>query len=251
MILRVRPRPAAAVAVAFSLAIIAGCATHRPGPDDRVLRHVVAEDETLADLADDYYGNPRRAGDIRRFNDIDRGDAPAPGTELRIPMTPRDMETLERRRAARIPYNEGLELVADGDYLDASVRFREAVELDARFAEARYNLGAVYQRMGTYEKAFDEFEEAAQLRPDNADYRFAAGGARFHLEQYDRAVREFRRALDIDPFHLRARYSLAAALEKLGRTRDAREQWRHYLKLDDDSAWADKARARLEALEAQ
>ena len=30
-----------------------------------MLRHVVAENETIEDLADDYYGTPRRARDIR------------------------------------------------------------------------------------------------------------------------------------------------------------------------------------------
>jgi tetratricopeptide (TPR) repeat protein len=225
-----------------------GCASHRPGPDDRVLRHELGEDESVEDVADEYYGNARRARDIRRFNDIGRGDDPEAGTELRIPMTPDDLGALERRRAARIPYNAGLKLVRDGSYLDASVRFREAVELDPHFAQAHYNLGAAYQRMDANEKALDEFKEAASLRPKSADYRFAVGGAYFHLGKPDRAVREFRRALEIDPFHRQARYSLAAALEDAGRLDDARAEWRRYLEIDSDSAWADRARARLEAL---
>jgi tetratricopeptide (TPR) repeat protein len=241
-------RRAAAVVIVMAAMLHWGCATHRPGPDDRVLRHVIAEDESVEDLADEYYGDAGRAREIRRFNDIGRGDDPDAGTELRVPMTPDDLAALERRRAARVPYNAGLKLVRDGSYLDASVRFREAVELDPRFAQGHYNLGAAYQRMGANEKALDEFEEAASLRPKNADYRFAVGGAYFHLEKIDRAVREFRRALEIDPFHLQARYSLAVALEDAGRLDDARAEWRRYLEIDSDSAWADRARARLDAL---
>lgn len=229
-------------------ALLAGCAP-RHGPNDRVLRHVVEDGESLEDVAADFYGSTRRAREIRRFNDIDRGEEPAAGRELRIPMTPDDMVFLERRRRARVPYNAGLELVAKGSYLDASTRFREAVELDPDFAAAHYNLGTTYQRMKAGEKAHEQFEKAVDLRPDNADYHFALGGSCFHLERYRRAAREFRRALDIDPFHLQARFSYAATLEKLGRLDDARREWRRYLELDDSSAWADKARTRLEALD--
>jgi tetratricopeptide (TPR) repeat protein len=230
---------------------LSGCAAfvRQPGPDDRVMRHVVGAGESIEDVALDYYGDEDRARDIRRFNGIDRGRDPEPGTELRIPMTPDDLQALERRRAARAAYERGLRLVAEKSYLDASVSFRNAVELDPDFAEARYNLGTTYQRMGVHEKALEQFEEAAKLRPDKVDYRFAVGGALFHLERYRRAVRELRRALDLDPFHLRARFSMAAALERLGRIDEARAEWRRYLQADEESAWADEARARLEALE--
>jgi tetratricopeptide (TPR) repeat protein len=232
---------------------LAGCSGLRraPSDDDRVLRHVVQPDETLEDLADDYYGNTRRAREIRRFNDIGRGDDVKPGTELRIPMTGGDMVTLQRRRTARGPYNKGLALAERGSLLDASVEFREAVELDPRFAEACFNLGVTYQRMGAHEKALEQFRDAVGLRSENADYCYALGGSYFHLERFDRAVKEFRRALKLDPFHLKARYSFAASLEKVGKTRDARREWRKYIQLDPSSAWADKARARLDALEAQ
>jgi tetratricopeptide (TPR) repeat protein len=240
-----------AIVIAAAVSTLAGCAAfqHRPGPDDRVLRHQVAPEESLEDVATTYYGDSDRAGDLRRFNDLDRGEEPEAGTELRIPMTPDDMRALERRRAARMAYRRGLDLVKEKSYLDASVSFREAVELDPDFAKARYNLGTTYQRMGAHEKALAQFEEAVELQPDNADYRFAVGGALFHLERYRRAVKALRRTLDLDPFHLEARFSLAASLEKLGRYNEARAEWRRYLQADDSSAWADEARERLEALE--
>lgn len=249
-----RPRriiPIARALLAITLvAALAGCSAfqRQPREGDRVLLHVVQEDESLADVADDYYGNSRRARDIRRFNDLDRGEDPEPGAELRIPMTPKDMEALGRRRRARVPYAAGVDLVAERSFVDASIKFREAIELDPRFAEARYNLGATYQRMKAHEKALEEFKEAAELRPDNPTYCFAVGGSYFHLERYRRAADEFRRALKLDPFHLQARYSLAATLEKLGRTSEARREWRKYLDLDSTSAWADEARSRLEKL---
>lgn len=219
--------------------------------DERVLVHVVKEGDTVEGIADDYYGDRKRAREIRRFNDVARGEEVEVGTKLRVPMAPKDMETLERRRGARAPYNRGLGLAEKGSYLDASVAFREAVELDPRFAEAHFNLGVAYQRIKANDKALDELREAARLRPDNADYHYAVGGAYFRVERYRHAIDSFERAIKIDPFHAKARYSLAVALEKLGRVREAREAWRRYLQIDDSSEWADEARSHLEKLESQ
>jgi tetratricopeptide (TPR) repeat protein len=227
-----------------------GCSAfeRRGAGEERVLVHVVGEGDTVEDIADDYYGDRGRARDIRRFNDIGRGEEAAAGAKLRIPMKPKDMETLERRRSARVPYDRGIDLAAKGSFLDATVKFREAIELDPRFAEAHFNLGVAYQRIKANKKALDELREAVRLHPDDADYRYAVGGAYFHLERYDRAVGEFERAIALDPFHAKARYSLAATLEKLGRVEEARRAWERYLQVDDSSEWADEARARLEKL---
>jgi tetratricopeptide (TPR) repeat protein len=250
---RNRPLALMLVAAIAAIAAAAGCTMleRRPGEGDRVLSHVVRPGETLEDLADDYYGDPRRAREIRRFNDIDRGETPEPGAKLDIPMSAKDMQTLDRRRRARVPYNEGLELVEGGSVLDASTLFRRAIDLDPRFAEAHYNLGATYVRMKAYEKARDSFKKAAKLRSDNADYRYAIGSAHFHLERYDRAANEFRKALKIDPYHLKAAYSIALAYEKMQHSKRAKKYWRLYLRLDDSSEWADEARKRLQSRESQ
>jgi tetratricopeptide (TPR) repeat protein len=237
-----RPLTLAIVAIVAA----AGCTTmeRRPDEGDRVLTHEVRPGETFEDLADDYYGDADRAKEIRRFNDIDRGETPQPGEKLDIPMSAEDMLILERRRRARVPYNEGLELVEGGSLLDASNLFRRAVELDPRFAQAHYNLGATYLRMEAWDKAREAFVRASRLRRDNADYRYAIGNADFRLGRYRRAAEEFGEALDLDPTHLKAAYSIALVHEKMGSPK-APTYWRRYLQLDDSSEWAEEARRRL------
>ena len=237
--------PTTVVLVTVLLLMVGGCSRHGRKGDERVLHHTVAEGETLDRIAADYYGDPERADEIRKFNDLD--DA-VEGTQLLVPMSGEDIEALHRRERAREPYNEGLSQVTRGSYLDAIREFRAALEIDDRFADAYFNLGVTYQRMKAYDKALVKYQEALKLRPHNADYHYALGATHYHLSDFSRSIRSFKRALDINDTLCSAQYSLAKALEKAGRDRQARSAWERYLELDDSSEWATEARARLEEL---
>ena len=227
-----------------------GCGprTRKPVEGEKVLAHVVSPGETLENIADDYYGDPDRADDIRDFNLLDT-DELSEGEVVRVYMTPDDMDALARRKRARVPYNAGLDLVSHGAWLDAISAFREAIALDPGFAEAEYNLGVTYQKMDSHDKAIEQFERAIKLRSGDADYHYALGNSYYHTKRYDQAIRSFDRALAINPAFLKAQYSLAVSLEKAGNTARARREWRRYLDMDGDSEWADRARARLAELE--
>lgn len=240
----------AGVSAVLAIAVLAlGCTGGRkPSADDRVLTHEAAYGETMAEIADDYYGDPSRADDIRDFNDYEKGQEPVEGVALRVPMTPEDMRKLAIRREARVPYNRALDLVTRGKYLDAVIDFDAAIETDPSFADAYFNLGVTLQKVKSHEKALEALGKASKLRPGNAAYQYAIGSSHFYLEDYDKAIRAFRRALEADPRHAKAQYSLALSLERDGREVDARAAWQRYLELDNHSDWADRARARLEAL---
>jgi tetratricopeptide (TPR) repeat protein len=239
-----------ALVALVAIATIPGCGprTRKPVEGERVLRHEVAEGESLEKIADDYYGDADRSDEIREFNLLESDDV-EPGDVVRIYMTPEDMEVLGRRKKARIPYNAGLDLVSRGSYLDAVNRFREAIELDPRFTEAIYNLGVTYQKLNAHDKAIDQFQLAAGLNPRDPDYYFAIGNSYFHEGRYPEAITSFERALDLDQRHLKAQYALAATLEKSGQTSRAITAWRRYLEMDNDSEWAKRARDRLVGLE--
>jgi tetratricopeptide (TPR) repeat protein len=246
---KIKKIAALSLAALLLSAFFFGCArkARRPVEGEKVLSHVVAAGESLEEIADDYYGDPERAGEIREFNLLE-SDGVSEGDVLRVYMKPDDMETLRRREQARVPYNSGLELVARGSYLDATKEFREAALLDPGFAEAQYNLGVTYQKLDAHEKAIGAFERAIRLRPRKPDYHYAIGGSFFHQGRYADAIKAFERTLDIDPAHLKAQYSVAAAYEKNGDTGRAIAEWEKYLELDPESDWAQRARARLAAL---
>ncbi len=246
-----RRRCVAAMAVLAAIAATA-CAprVRRPVPGEKVVIHRVGPDETVADVAADYYGEPKRAREIARFNHV-RVDEVNPGDTLLVPLTPEEFAVVLRREQARVPYNRGLERVRAGAWLDAITAFRRATELDPWFADAWYNLGVTLGRMKRWVRAIEPLREAVRLRPHASRYRHALGTAWYHLQRYDRARRAFERAVRDDPRNARAWFSLASTWEKLGRLDRARRAWRRYLELDADSEWAARARRHLERLDAR
>lgn len=227
-----------------------GCAG--PGryskPEDRVYTHRVQHGETLADIADEYYGDATRGETIVAFNEL-TSDTVKPGMVVQIPMTGDDLANLKKREKAREPYNTGLSLAENGSYLDATRQFQAALSIDPRFVAAYYNLGVTYQKMKRYEKALEQFKEAVRLRPDVPKHHFAMGNSYFHMERYSQAAEAFEKVLERDPRHAKAQYSLAVSYEKLGKLGKARVAWQRYLEIDNDSAWAVEARKRLDSLE--
>ena len=156
-----------------------------------------------------------------------------------------DREELERRAAARIPYNQGLALAESGDYPGAILEFRAAIERDEELAAAHYNLGLVYRRTGDLDRAEESLARAASLEPDRADYQSALGLDLYELGRRREAEKSFRRALDIDPKHLPSLYALARLLSEDGREEEARRFWRSYLQLSPGGPRAEEAREHL------
>lgn len=234
-------------ACVFAAAVFWSCAKQARQPAERVYLHRVDSGETLSEVAEDYYGDPERAGEIAKFNAVSADTLPR-GTVLRVPMTTEDIEKLKTREKARAAYNEGLELVEKASYLDAVGKFQEALEVDPTFVDAVYNLGVTLQTMKSYEKARVQLERAVKLRPKNAEYRFALGTSLYHLGDFSSACREFELVMETDPGNAKALYSLAVCYEKMGENEKAIAAWERYLEVDSTSAWAAEARKRLEAL---
>ena len=70
-----------------------------------------------------------------------------------------------------------------------------------------------------------------------------------HLYPKPAVEQAFLRVLASVPSDRKALFSLAVALEKRGKTGDAKSRFRQYLALDPDGEWADAAREHLDALE--
>lgn len=233
--------------VILAVVLLGGCAKEMRHPAEKVYLHKMAEGETLADVAEDYYGDPERAGTIEEFNGL-AGETAAPGTVVRVPMTATDVERLLTREKAKAPYDRGLELVEKASYVDAVQSFQEAIAVDPDFADAVYNLGVTLEMLKSYDKAKEQLEKAAAMRPKNAKFVFALGNCLFHLGDFAGAVGAFEKVTAIEPSHAKALYSLGVCYEKLGRKDEARKTWERYLEVDSSSAWATEARKRLQAL---
>jgi tetratricopeptide (TPR) repeat protein len=56
---------------------------------------------------------------------------------------------------------------AKAKYREAAIQYSNAVQVDARFAEAHYQLGETYLKLGDSTRAFQELSRTVELAPDN------------------------------------------------------------------------------------
>ncbi len=219
-----------------------------PPSPGRAVRHTVRAGETLARIADNYYGDPARAGDIASANGLAPGRDPAPDSVLDLSFTPDEWKVAERRATALDPYNRGVQALAQDRLGEAERLFRLAAETAPDLADARYNLALVLLRRGRADEAVDLLGRLAAERPDDAEYGCALGNALFQSARFADASVRYAAVLQARPGHRRAAFGQARALQELGRRAEAVAAWRRYLQLDADSAWADVARDNLRKL---
>ncbi|HEX9350459.1 MAG TPA: tetratricopeptide repeat protein [Gaiellaceae bacterium] len=85
-----------------------------------------------------------------------------------------------------------------------------------------FQKGRAHLRKGMAAQATVSLEKAKKREPDKASIRESLGIAYFRMQRYTEAEAEFRAMLELSPADDYAHYGLARALEKLGRTNEAR-----------------------------
>lgn len=235
-----------------ALVAVAGCARRpalRPVRLDTLrahesysLVHTVAPGETLRTVADLYYGDPDRAREIAVANGLADPDDLSVGETLRLVFSEDEWAGAERRYRARQPYNRGVEDLASGRLEDAGRAFELALEIDPAFDDARYNLALVQLRRGRNEAAEALLVDLRSRRTDDLDVLLALGNSLFYQTRFAEAIAVFRDLMSLEADHRQGAYGLARALTEAGMVESAVTAWETYLRLDDDSAWATRAR---------
>ena len=85
-----------------------------------------------------------------------------------------------------------------------------------------FQKGRAHLKQGMPAQATVSLEKAKRREPAKASIREALGIAYFRMRRYEEAESEFRALVDLSPADDYAHYGLARALEKLGRTSEAR-----------------------------
>jgi tetratricopeptide (TPR) repeat protein len=239
-----------AVLLSLALLLSVSCAgrkeTLRPERADQIITHQVQYGETWVTIAEDFYGDDSRAGDLAFYNGVDPERLPEPGSGVRIPLGKKDVRMLRSKLDAADIYNDGLDLVSIGDYASAIDKFRSSLEMDPGLREASFNLAVTFQKLGLHERASTVLEGLVTREPDNPNYFFALGHAYFHVGDLPEAEAAFLDALEIDSNHLKALFSLATVYEKMGELEKAANRLTEYIIREPDGEWSAEARERLE-----
>ena len=122
----------------------------------------------------------------------------------------RDPEAAKRDHLAR-----GNSYVEQNKLAEAVIEYRNAINLDARYGEARFKLGETYERLGDARNAFNEFVRAADLLPERDDVQLRAARYLLLARRYDEAKRIAEALVKKNPKNIDAQIVLANAMANL------------------------------------
>src|SRR6266700_236354 len=120
---------------------------------------------------------------------------------------------------ARDPQKAKREYVASGDryiaqknYAEAIVQYRNAVARDESFGEARFKLASAYADAGDLRNALREYVRAADLLPKDVEAQLRAGNGLLLAGQYPEAKERAVAALSLEPKNVRGLVLLGNAM---------------------------------------
>jgi len=159
-----------------------------------------------------------------------------------------------------------------GKYQEAVIQFRNALEIDPRFAPAHHQLGRTYLALKNPDSAYRELNESVTLDPNNseAQLQLAAllmgrgqlkqaqsvaqkvldaqpGNIRAHTilgekhtltHDYPKAIQEFQKTVELEPQRVENYGALGAAFAAAGRFSEAEDTYRKATETDPKSRLA-------------
>jgi tetratricopeptide (TPR) repeat protein len=124
--------------------------------------------------------------------------------------------------------NKGIALIYLRRLPEAEEALRAASLITPADPRVSYSLGLALFDSGDQVSALEAFQHAAEVDPQDADSHYYIGIIHLGLKEYDPAIAEFKRALEISPLHASAEYGLARALQRSGKTEEARSRVRRF-----------------------
>lgn len=134
------------------------------------------------------------------------------------------------------------------DWPGAESGFRKAIQLDPSYATAHQRYSLYLMAMGRTEESIKEIQQALKLDPLSVSMNFSEGWRLYMARDYDGAIKQLKSAIEMDP-------SFALAHLVLGQDYAQKMQYslsiaelENAVKLSNNSAPAEAALARVDAL---
>jgi tetratricopeptide (TPR) repeat protein len=126
----------------------------------------------------------------------------------------------------------GNEYVEQSKFAEAVIEYRNAIQLDARYAEAHLKLAETYARLGDHAKALASYVRAADLMPDDAEVQITAGNYLLVAGQPEQAGGRAEKVLEKDPLNVRAHVLRGNVLAGLKNFDEAIQEIEEAIQLD-------------------
>ncbi len=96
-------------------------------------------------------------------------------------------------------FAEGKEYYEKGDYIKARLQFKNALQIDPKFAEATLWIGKVELKLGNFRGAYGALSQAVQLKPELIEGQIILGQLLLLAKQLDQAEEKAKLVLDREP----------------------------------------------------
>ncbi len=94
--------------------------------------------------------------------------------------------------------NLGLEYAKKGEYADAILEYKKAIDISSLYFHALTNLGDAYLKIGLIDEAIDLYKKAIEAEPDYSIAYNNLGFAYFEKRLYKEALSEYKKAIELN-----------------------------------------------------
>lgn len=96
-------------------------------------------------------------------------------------------------------YNKGKALYEKGEFVKARLEFRNAIQIDPKFADAYYMLGMTMSKAGNLREAYGSLSKAVDLKPDHMKAQVALARVLIQGRAPDMALEKAELVLKAEP----------------------------------------------------
>jgi tetratricopeptide (TPR) repeat protein len=124
--------------------------------------------------------------------------------------------------------NKGIALLSQQKLPEAEDALQQAAAKDPGNPRAWYNLGLVHRGEGKTDEAIADFQKVIKIDPNDPDAYYFLGTFYSQKQDYPKAIDAFQQALKINPLHASAEFGMGRALQRSGKTDEAREHLKRF-----------------------
>ncbi len=127
---------------------------------------------------------------------------------------------------AQASINNGIALMTLQKLPEAEAALKAALVLEPGNPQAWYNLGLAQHANNDLDLALASFQQAVKYDPRDVDSYYFEGVCYQEMRQFEKAIAVLQQALAINPLHASSEFAMARALQRSGRTQDAKAHFK-------------------------
>jgi len=124
--------------------------------------------------------------------------------------------------------NKGIALLNQQRLPEAEEAIKQAAAKDPGNPRVWYNLGLVHRGEGNTIEAINDFQKVLKIDPNDPDAYYFLGTFYSQQQDYAKAIEAFEQALKLNPLHASAEFGLGRALQRSGKTDEARTHLKRF-----------------------